>query len=151
MDEAHHMDHGIFVKRLNFLEPYEHSKENEHLESYGSQHREEGSTHSPHGESFHSHSHRKESSHSDNEYEKKYRSMGGERNNERMDHEHGDHDDIIKQNENILFKSQNENLESMEGKAFDVGLETLNIIEHMEMLNSRAVILSKNCRKFEHR
>jgi len=41
---------------------------------------------------------------------------------------------------NILFKSHND-LDSGEGRVYDVGLDTLNVIEHMEMLDSVAGIL----------
>lgn len=45
---------------------------------------------------------------------------------------------------NILFKSHNE-FESGEGGKYEVGLETLNIIEHIDMLNSAAgTLLTKN-------
>jgi len=40
----------------------------------------------------------------------------------------------------ILFKSNNE-FDSGEGRTYDVGLDTLNVIEHMEMLDSVAGIL----------
>lgn len=45
---------------------------------------------------------------------------------------------------NILFKSLNE-FDSSDGRNYEVGLETLNIIEHMEMLNSVAgTLLNKD-------
>ena len=45
---------------------------------------------------------------------------------------------------NILFKSHND-FESGEGGKYEVGLETLNIIEHIDMLNSAAgTLLTKN-------
>ena len=45
---------------------------------------------------------------------------------------------------NILFKSQND-FESGEGGTYDVGFETLNIIEHIDMLNSAAgTLLNKD-------
>lgn len=52
---------------------------------------------------------------------------------------HHDHEKYQDKNlgSNILFKSFNE-FDSSDGKAYDVGLETLNIIEHIEMLNSVA-------------
>jgi len=52
--------------------------------------------------------------------------------------------DEQKFNSNILFKSQND-FDSCEGKVYDVGFETLNVIEHMEMLNSVAgTLLNKD-------
>ncbi len=46
----------------------------------------------------------------------------------------------------LLFKSSND-LESGEGGQYDVGFETLNIIEHIEMLNSAAgTLLDKDGR-----
>jgi len=52
--------------------------------------------------------------------------------------------DDQKFNSNILFKSQND-FDSSEGKVYDVGFETLNVIEHMEMLNSVAgTLLNKD-------
>jgi len=45
---------------------------------------------------------------------------------------------------NILFKSQND-FESGEGAVNEFGVDTLNVIEHIEMLNSVAgTLLSKN-------
>lgn len=45
---------------------------------------------------------------------------------------------------NILFQSRND-FESGEGGKYEVGLETLNIIEHIDMLNSAAgTLLTKN-------
>lgn len=51
---------------------------------------------------------------------------------------------------NILFKSQNE-YDSSDVKTYDVGLETLNIIEHMDMLNSVAGVLLNKDGKRENR
>jgi len=52
--------------------------------------------------------------------------------------------DEQKLHSNILFKSQND-FDSSEGKVYDVGFETLNVIEHMEMLNSVAgTLLNKD-------
>lgn len=96
-------------------------------------------------DSYHSHEHRKNTAQSDKDFEKPYKSEGEDNDhNSDNDDKHDIMFDRDIEERNLLFISQNENLESGEGKAFDVGLETLNIIENLEMMNSSAGILNKS-------
>ena len=45
----------------------------------------------------------------------------------------------------IMFQSQGDMRESIETRAMDLGLDTINVIEHMDQLNSAVgILLNKN-------
>ena len=56
-----------------------------------------------------------------------------------------DDDEKMIHSQPIMLQSQGDMMESLETKTMDLGLDTINVIEHMDQLNSAVgILLNKN-------